>query len=68
MAGTARYSVVAITLALALVVVELDALNIAQISDSLKGLALLDIVVADVELGQRPHILDGISDISWACM
>jgi hypothetical protein len=32
---------------------------VAQISDSLKGLALLDIVVADVELGQRPVVSMG---------
>ena len=35
--ATAWYSVAVITLALALVVVKLDALGVAQISDSLKG-------------------------------
>ena len=55
--ATAWHSVAVITLALALVVVKLDALGVAQISDSLKGLALLDIVVADVELGQRSVVL-----------
>jgi hypothetical protein len=39
------------------VVVELYALGVAILNDLLKGLTLLDTVVADVELGQRPHIL-----------
>jgi hypothetical protein len=37
--------------------VELDALGVATLSDLLKGLALFDIVVADVKLGQRLVIL-----------
>ena len=41
-------------------VVELDALGVAILNDLLKGLALLETVVADVELGQRPHIRDGV--------
>jgi hypothetical protein len=39
--------------------VELDALGVAILNDLLKGLALLETVAADVELGQRPIILDG---------
>jgi hypothetical protein len=31
--------------------VELDALGVATLSDLLKGLALFDVVVADVKLG-----------------
>jgi hypothetical protein len=38
------------------VVVELDALGVAILNDLLKGLTLLDTVVADVELGQRPVV------------
>jgi hypothetical protein len=59
--GECQYSVVTTTLAL--VVVQLDALGVAQISDTLKGLALHDIAV-DVELGQRPHILRIIANNS----
>jgi hypothetical protein len=44
-------------MALALVVVELDALGVAILNDLLKGPTLLDTVVADVELGQRLVIL-----------
>jgi hypothetical protein len=43
--------------------VELNALGAAELSDllkSLKSLAMLNIVVANVELGQSPHILDSI--------
>jgi hypothetical protein len=65
-----RCSVVTITLAL--VVVELDALGVAILNDLLKGLPLLDIVVADVELGQRPHIGDGVgkgdNTYTWTIM
>jgi hypothetical protein len=46
---------------------ELDALGAAAFGDLLKGLALLDMVVTDVELGQRPHIPDGIGDSSRTC-
>jgi hypothetical protein len=41
------------------VVVELNALGVAILNDLLKGPTLLGTVVADVELGQRPHVLYG---------
>jgi hypothetical protein len=53
-----------VTTTLALVVVELDALGVAILNDLLKGLTLLNTVVADVELGQRPHILEIIANTS----
>jgi hypothetical protein len=41
--------------------VELNALGAAALHELLKSLALLDIVVANIELGQRPSAADGIS-------
>ena len=63
------YSVVAAApiIVVALMAVELNALGAAALSDLLKSLALFDIVIANIELGQRPHILNGIGDSSWAC-
>jgi hypothetical protein len=46
------------------VVVKLDALGVAILNDLLEGLTLLDTVVADVELGQHPHILGIIANTS----
>ena len=47
-------STAAIIIVVALMAVERNALGAATLSDLLKSLALLDIVVANVELGQRP--------------
>jgi hypothetical protein len=57
-----RYSVVIVVVALALVpvVVKLDALGVAHLTDQLEGLTLPDVVITDVELGQCPIVGEGI--------